>query len=130
MWIKSLNILALLLNENTNPIGQLIDNFLENTLGWMIKHLGIQNVTIIIIAFFILITILYWLKNRGKKNSYDLLIAEKDTALQRIAQENRECKIMLFHKTLKIPLEDAERLISKNQYTSPDEARKDLEKGN
>lgn len=94
--------------------------------GLLIKHFGPWG-TIVIFGI-IALGLFCWryYSDRRRDKYVDKLLKEKDAAIQRLAEQERNYRVM-FLKQMGWSDDDIDRFIMKNQFANPQEARQHLE---
>lgn len=84
--------------------------------------------TIGIIIGLVLLSIIYRLYSDYRKDKeVNAVIAEKERTIQRLAQDNREWRILFLKEKYNWSVEEIERFIHKNDFKDGPEARKFFE---
>ncbi len=99
------------------------DNFVET----LIEHFGKWGALGIGAALVALFFVYQYLKDRRKNKYFEMVIEEKDKAIQRTADECRYLRFWLFKQTTNLSDEEIKNLVEKNEYPNAEEARKGLE---
>jgi len=65
--------------------------------------------------------------NRRLERGFKLALDEKERTVQRLADEARGWRILFLTHNLKITRQEAEKIIERNEFANPEEARRELE---
>ena len=96
-------------------------------LDWCVQNLGPDRtvVLVVVVGGFFLLT--GFLKNRRADRAWNVALEEKERTIQRLAEEVREHRLLIYTRVLGYSQEQAERMILRNIPEDGPAARKALE---
>jgi hypothetical protein len=108
-----------------------LDSDFVNALGALIRTLfqvfGPDRTLYLIFFFVFVLGARRWYNDRQAAKLTNDALSEKERSIQRLAEQEREWRVYFMIKD-GMPREDAERLVLRNEFSTPEQARKSLEK--
>lgn len=100
---------------------------LVNVLGALVNVLG-PGWTVVLIVCILALGVGLKVYSTGRlERAYDKALEEKERSVQRLANEARSWRILFLTHVLRISRQEAEKIIERNEFTTPEEARRELE---
>ena len=102
--------------EIIDALGRLIDV--------IVKHFGPTGSVLIVLGAVTISALYRWYEDRRRNRAHNALIKEHDRTVQRMAARDRENRRVIYKQVYGWSDDEIERLIERNEYLDPMEAKR------
>lgn len=98
-------------------------NAITKLAEFLVTHLGVYGLLGVPIGLFLAWLFVGWLRSRTES----ALVAEKEKTIQRLANDNRELRVVVYKEVHKWSDEEVEKFIIRNEHPDGASTRRELE---